>query len=117
MPLGIAERTVNLDKVVAAGKSVLIIDYIDIASGLLRTSNKNPLAFRQRSMSKQVRLIYFDRATKVPKRLEFRLNSRDKIYAYCNRSIKCSPTLSALAIIVKAGLTLAFDGKKLPSTT
>jgi cysteinyl-tRNA synthetase, unknown class len=32
-PVGIAERTVNLDKVVAAGKPVLVIDYINDGSG------------------------------------------------------------------------------------
>lgn len=36
---------------------------------------------------------------------------------YCNLSINRSPTLRALAIIVKAGLTAALEGKKLPSTT
>jgi hypothetical protein len=35
---------------------------------------------------------------------------------YFNLSINRSPTLRALAIIVKAGLTAALDGKKLPST-
>jgi hypothetical protein len=35
---------------------------------------------------------------------------------YFNLSINRSPTLKALAIIVKAGLTAALDGKKLPST-
>jgi hypothetical protein len=34
-----------------------------------------------------------------------------------SRSIKWSPTRSALAMIVKVGLTAALDGKKLASTT
>src|SRR5262249_9443282 len=33
------------------------------------------------------------------------------------RLSRCSPTRSALAMMVRAGLTAALDGKKLPSTT
>ena len=33
------------------------------------------------------------------------------------RFIRWSPTRSALAMMVSAGLTAALDGKKLPSTT
>ena len=48
-PVGIAERTVNLDKVVAAGKPVLVIDYINDGSGY-QGGNKDRIdSFWQRS--------------------------------------------------------------------
>jgi cysteinyl-tRNA synthetase, unknown class len=48
-PVGIAARTVNLDKVVAAGKPVLVIDYINDGSGY-QGSNKDRIdSFWQRS--------------------------------------------------------------------
>jgi cysteinyl-tRNA synthetase, unknown class len=48
-PVGIAARTVNLDKVVAAGKPVLVIDYINDGSGY-QGSNKDRIdSFWQRA--------------------------------------------------------------------
>ncbi len=45
------------------------------------------------------------------------LSVNQEFVVYDNCSIRRSPTRKAFAIIVSAGLTLALDGKKLPSTT